>query len=112
MANLWMAAVRWLRRPFRVSCTAESDVPQEARAVIDDLRNSLIAMAVDPPFRFLNTSKSDAEACLQRMNTFRGFSEQEIARAEKRLGFRFPTMFRAYLPTVRAVTTSRSKAIV
>ncbi len=34
---------------------------------------------------------------MQSMKTFRGFSEQEIARAEKRLGFRLPSMVRAYL---------------
>jgi hypothetical protein len=89
--------VRWLKHTLRMNSEAESDVPPEARAIVDDLRNRLIAMAVDPPFRFLNTSKSDAEACLQRMTTYLGFSEQEVAGAEKRLGVRFPIMFRAYL---------------
>jgi SMI1 / KNR4 family (SUKH-1) len=97
MKNLWITGVRWLKQTLRINSEVKSDVDPDARAVIDDLTNRLTAMAVDPPFRFLNTSKSDAEACVQRMTTFRGFSEQEIARAEKQLGVRFPTMFRAYL---------------
>jgi SMI1 / KNR4 family (SUKH-1) len=69
----------------------------EARAIFDDVRKRLTAMADDPPFRFMHTPERDAEAYRQRMKTFVGYSEQEVARAEQRLGVVFPTVYRNFL---------------
>jgi len=97
MKNPLRAGFQWLKHTLGIDSEAMPEIHPEVRAIFDDLCKRLTAMAEDPPFRFLNTSKSDAEACLQRMKTFQGFSEQEVAHAEKRLGVSFPTMFRAYL---------------
>jgi hypothetical protein len=69
----------------------------EARRIFDDVRNRLTAMADDPPFRFVDTPGRDAEGYLQRMRTFLGYPEEEIARAEQRLGVIFPSVFRQFL---------------
>ena len=80
---------------MKVEPTPEID--PEARAIVDAIRGRLIALVDDPPFRFKNTSRPDAEACLRRMKTFEGCTESEVAHAEKQLGVRFPAVFRAYL---------------
>jgi hypothetical protein len=54
-------------------------------------------MADDPPFRFVDTPNRDAEGYLQRMRTFLGYPEEEIALAEHRLGVSFPAVFRQFL---------------
>jgi hypothetical protein len=69
----------------------------EGRAIFDEIRERLTAMADNPPFRFVDTSEKDAAAYRQRMKAFVGYSEQEVARSEQRLGVVFPTIFRTYL---------------
>lgn len=80
----------------------------EARAIFEGICKRLTAMADDPPFRFVDTSERDAEAYLQRMKTFVGYSEQEVARTEERLGVVFPTLFRTYLLVMGRPPESRT----
>lgn len=65
--------------------------------MIDDARRRLTTMADDPPYRFLDTSRGDAQAYQQRKKTFLGHSNAELAAAETRLGVTFPAVFRGYL---------------
>jgi len=69
----------------------------DADAIIADARRRLIAMADDPPYRFKATPRGVAEAYRRRLKTFAGYPEAEIARAEARLGVRFPAVYRAFL---------------
>ncbi len=68
-----------------------------ADRIIDDTCQRLVAMADDPPYRFLDTSRRDAESYQQRKKTFVGYSAAEVSAAEQRLGVEFPTVFRAYM---------------
>jgi hypothetical protein len=68
--------------------------PESAIAHVID---RLTAMAEDPPFRFLETPRRQAERYLQGLKTFAGYSNTEIARAEAELNVRFPVSFRTYL---------------
>jgi hypothetical protein len=69
----------------------------DADAVIDDVKRRLLKLANDPPFRFKRTSRTAARWYMNRMSTFEGCSQQEIAAAEARLGSKFTDVFRAYL---------------
>ncbi len=73
---------------------------QDAYRIVDGVRRRLIEMTLDPPYRFVNTSRSDAAAYQRHKRTFVGFAETEIASAEARLGGRFPAVFREYLSTI------------
>jgi hypothetical protein len=69
----------------------------EAADLLEGIRQRLLAMAEDPPYRFRNTRREDAEQYQQQSRTFEGYSESEVSRAEERLGVRFPAVFRAFL---------------
>lgn len=69
----------------------------DAATFIDGIRQKLLAMAEDPPYRFQGTQREDAARYRQRSTTFNGYPEAEVRRAEEHLGVRFPSVFRAYL---------------
>jgi hypothetical protein len=71
----------------------------DAQHIIRNVRDRLVALANNPPYRFVDTSRHDADAYQQRKRTFVGYSEAEIAAAENRLGVLFPAVFREYLAT-------------
>lgn len=72
----------------------------DVQRIIDDARQRLTAMADDPPYRFLDTGRRDAQAYQQHKKTFLGYSDDDISAAETRLGLTFPSVFRAYLGTL------------
>src|SRR5262245_6485897 len=70
---------------------------QDAVAKIDEVRRRLVALAGDPPFRFVHNTAAEAAEYLRNVTTFVGFEEAEVAAAEARLGLRFPAVFREFL---------------
>src|SRR6266849_2554453 len=69
----------------------------DAASIISDVQRRLIALADDPPYRFVRTSEKLAKAYQQRLKTFVGYSEPEVTRVEQKMGVRVPTVFRTYL---------------
>jgi hypothetical protein len=69
----------------------------DAVSIISEVQRRLTALADDPPYRFVRTPEKLAEAYQQRLKTFVGYSEPEVAQAELKMGVRFPTVFRTYL---------------
>lgn len=69
----------------------------DAEALITAWQNRLVAMVDERPFRFVGTTRQEAERYLQKSKTFRGFSEEEVTAAESVLGGAFPQVFRTYL---------------
>lgn len=69
----------------------------DTELLVTSWQTRLVAMIDDRPFRFLDTTRRDAERYLAERKTFCGFSEEEIAAAEARLGGEFPRVFRTYL---------------
>ncbi|MCB9611354.1 MAG: SMI1/KNR4 family protein [Sandaracinus sp.] len=69
----------------------------DVESLVTSWQKRLVAMEDDRPFRFVDTTRSEAERYLASRRTFRGFSEAEIAEAEARLQGTFPHVFRTYL---------------
>ena len=65
--------------------------------ILVDACHRLAAMADDPPYRFVRTSRRDAEVHRRLKTTFAGCSAIEVATAERHLGVSFPAVFRTYL---------------
>ncbi len=71
-------------------------IPDTTRIFVDAYLR-LAAMADDPPYRFVRTSRRDAEVHRRLKKTFAGCPAVEVAAAERDLGVSFPAVFRAYL---------------
>jgi hypothetical protein len=56
-----------------------------------------VALAKDPPFRFVDNTAAEVAEYLRNITTFVGFGEAEVAAVETRVGRRFPAMFREFL---------------
>ncbi|QDV30838.1 SMI1 / KNR4 family protein [Planctopirus ephydatiae] len=69
----------------------------DADSVIDAIRKRLIAIADNPPYRYVNTSTKDRAVYEANKRSFTGYTEQQIAAAETALNVRFPTVYRSYL---------------
>jgi hypothetical protein len=69
----------------------------DAISIIADWKRRLIAMADNPPYVFRDTPQLLIDRFQRRLTTFDGYSEQEVAAAESRLGVQFPQVFRTYL---------------
>lgn len=69
----------------------------DADSLINSIQQRLIAIADNPPYRYVNTSANDRAAHEAQRRSFTGYSNQAIAKVESSLGIRFPTVFRAYL---------------
>jgi hypothetical protein len=74
----------------------------DASSIIADWKRRLIAMAEDPPYVFRDTPRELIAAHNRRLTTFIGYSEDQVAEVEGRLGVRFPAVFRAYLTEMGA----------
>ena len=61
-----------------------------------DLRDRLIALVDNPPYRFRDTTRAEAEAYQARRRAFHGNTADEIDKTECLLGVRFPLSLRAY----------------
>ena len=61
-----------------------------------DLRDRMIALVDNPPYRFRNTTRAEAEAYQARRKDYRGNTPNEIDDAESSLGIRFPSALRTY----------------
>jgi hypothetical protein len=70
---------------------------EKADTFINGICLRLEGLASNRPYRFVNTPRDAAEAFQQLQTSFEGYSEAEIAQAEKRLGVVFPLLFRTYL---------------
>jgi hypothetical protein len=69
----------------------------DAANFIESIRQRLLAMAADPPYRFRDTRREDAALFQRARQTFEGYAAAEIDAAEARLAVQFPAVFRAYL---------------
>lgn len=70
---------------------------QNAESVIEAIRNRLIAVADNPPYRYVNTSAKDRAAHEARKRSFTGYTQEQISAVEAQLNVRFPQVYRAYL---------------
>ena len=66
-------------------------------SVVADWKQRLIALADNPPYVYRDTPQYLIEQHYRRLTTFKGYTEDEVAEAEVRLGVRFPTVFREFL---------------
>ncbi|NET08515.1 MAG: hypothetical protein F6K16_28215 [Symploca sp. SIO2B6] len=71
--------------------------PSDALCVIEAIRQRLLVVADNPPYRYLNTSSKDRAAYETQRRTFTGYTDEEIAAVESSLGVRLPAVYRAYL---------------
>ena len=69
----------------------------EAEALIHTARERLIAVADNPPYRYVNTSPEDRAKYEAKKRSFTGYSDEDILAVESRLNILFPEVFRAYL---------------
>lgn len=69
----------------------------EAGSIIAGWKRRLVAMADDPPYIFRDTPRELIEAHHRRQTAFVGYTEEEVAGVEGRLGVQFPAVFRAFL---------------
>jgi hypothetical protein len=69
----------------------------DAAEIIAGWKRRLIGLAETPNYVFRDTPDDLIEQHRQRLTTFAGYSEADVADAEARLGVRFPTVFREYL---------------
>lgn len=69
----------------------------DADSVINAIRKRLIAIANNPPYRYIDTSAKDRAAYETRKRSFTGYADEEIVAVETSLGVRFPAVYRAYL---------------
>lgn len=69
----------------------------DAASVIAGWKQRLVALAETPEFVIRDTPRHLIEQHHQRLMTFAGYTESEVAGAETRLGVQFPAVFREYL---------------
>src|SRR5437764_14528484 len=69
----------------------------DAKLITAGWKERLLAMVDNPPYVFRDTPEHLIEQHRRRLTTFVGYSEEEVAGAEKCLGVRFPDVFRTYL---------------
>jgi hypothetical protein len=69
----------------------------EASSIVAGWKQRLTALADTPEYVFRDTPRRLMEQHYQRLTTFEGYAEGEVADAETRLGLRFPIVFRQYL---------------
>ena len=69
----------------------------DATAIIADVKRRFVAMAEDPPYVYRETPRELIEQHHQRLTTFVGYAEDEIAKVEDGLRIRLPLVFRRYL---------------
>ena len=69
----------------------------DAASIIAGWKRRLVALADRPEYVYRNTPQPLIEREYQRLTTFVGYPEAEVAAAEQRLGVRFPAVFRQYL---------------
>lgn len=69
----------------------------DAAPVIAGWKRRLVLLAETPEYVFRDTPRHLIEQHYQRLTTFVGYSEPEVADAEARLGVQFPAVFREYL---------------
>ena len=62
-----------------------------------DWKRRLRAMADNLPYSYLDTPQNLIDREYARLTTFTGFTESEVADAERRMGLRFPSVFRGFL---------------
>ena len=69
----------------------------DAASIIADWKRQLVGGVAKPPYVYRDTPRRLIEKHHQRLTTFLGYPESEIAATEARLGVRFPDVFRTYL---------------
>jgi hypothetical protein len=69
---------------------------ERAARVFARIRERLVRLAAERPFRFTETRRVEAEAYLRRMNDFAGFDEDEVAAANHSMG-PFPRVYEEFL---------------
>lgn len=69
----------------------------DAVSLISEWKRRLIALADSPDHVFRDTPAELIEQHYQKLTTFVGFSEAEVAAVEGRLSIRFPSVFRCFL---------------
>lgn len=69
----------------------------DAKSIVESWQDRLKALADNPAYVFRDTSQRLIDRHYQRLTTFVGFPESEVAVAEERLGGKFPDIFRQYL---------------
>src|SRR4051812_9293657 len=65
--------------------------------LIAEWKRRLKLLADNPAYVFRNTPRKLIDLHYQRLTTFAGYSDAEVAQAQHRLGVRFPVVFRAFL---------------
>jgi len=70
---------------------------ERADHIMDGICERLRHLAENRSFRFIDTRRRDAQNYLEKLTFFQGYSDKEIAQAERRLTVSFPTVFRTYL---------------
>ena len=75
----------------------EPSITMEPMSVISGWQQRLIALADNPEYVYRDTPRELIDHHYRRLTTFAGYSEQEVAQAERRLGVCFPGVFRHYL---------------
>ncbi|TWU14653.1 hypothetical protein CA54_35220 [Symmachiella macrocystis] len=76
-----------------IPCTGD----QDADAFIHTIRRRLIAIADEPPYRYINTTPEDRAEYEAKKRSFTGYALEEILAVESRLDIRFPAVYRAFL---------------
>lgn len=74
-------------------------IEQKIYKMFEHIKDRLIKLVEDRNYTFIETSKEDAEAYLDKFRLFEGLSENEVTNIEKELNFSFPDDFRTYLKT-------------
>jgi hypothetical protein len=69
----------------------------DASLIIAGWKQRLTALAENPEYVFRDTPQHLIEQHHRGLTTFAGYSEEEVAAAEARLGVRLPAVFRTYL---------------
>ncbi|MCA2208805.1 SMI1/KNR4 family protein [Nocardia rosealba] len=68
-----------------------------ADAVVEEWKSRLIALARTPEYVFVDTPQELIDRHRARLTTFEGCTDAELEAVEKRIGGRFPEVFRQYL---------------
>lgn len=80
----------------RESNRAFNEQKERAAALITRLRERLVRLSEERPFRFVNTYREEAEDYLRRLTEFRGFDEYEIYGARTTRGL-FPHVYTEFM---------------
>lgn len=75
---------------------------QQARTLVQEVKERLIALVDQRPYVFKETLRADATRYLDHQKQFRGLTEAQIGQLAQSLNVTFPTVFRVFLQEMGA----------